>query len=364
VIRATVGCFVLAVACKQEARTDVVRDQAKSKSTPSASASVSSEKTLPRPAPRVLDFPRRKVAPPAIASVEARPAKLAGKSVTFVLCGLDVTSPLRDASFTHAVNDLAIAPDGTVYLLDAASKLRKYVNQDPEGCELALDPTFGKGGVLALDEPDRSFEHLGIDAKGTVFVAGSLFSKKVVSGVVSNWCGSSWQVAAHPSSSLVYSDGKPARDGACEEKRLALEHREDDPFVRIVNLTSDGLAAHASVKGTLPGNRASRAGFYGFDGKEKLLVGKDEGDEHLWSSTDVARCGDWLCVVDGNASALRVWALDGTFAGAVDVDGALGVDVYPKIADATDHDLWLAGAGREKSGANYLGFVARAIAVY
>jgi hypothetical protein len=363
-VKRAVLTVLVAIACKRETAT-ATEDEAKPIKTKKPEASAprpkSSDEAIPMKPPRVPDFAKRKTAIPAIEDYSEKSAKLAGKDVAFTMCALDVASPLKGDSFT-AVRDLALAPDGTIYIVDARSRLRRYVNQDPDGCDLALDPSFGKDGILSLDADERTFERVGVDADGTVFVGGTLFSKKVRDGVVSNWCGSSWPVAAHWDTLRVYSDGKPAR-GDCSEQRLELDGRKDDPYARILNVSADGVAATATVDSG-GSYRSPRAGFYDFNGREKLFVGGPKGDDHLWSSIDVFRCGPWLCVVDLNASAVRAWAMDGSFVGAVDLDGALKMNVAPFIGDASTHDLWIGGTGPEKNGSKSVGFVARAARLY
>lgn len=283
------------------------------------------------------------VAVPKYKTREVKPAELGGQKLKATVCAFDTKIPVpMSDSFSNAVMGFAIGPDDTIWIVDAEGKVRHYVNQAPDGCELALDDKFGTGGVLAIADT-KAEERIAVDKNGVVYVNTGNGPMKIVSGKAEKIdCSRSGRVSAGRESDAVFIGEYPLKDGKCADK-LELKEWGDSPFLEILGVEKDGI----DVKGTFKkgDKNVGQAGFHDFTGARKIAVGKEDGDEDIYYTHDVFGCALGLCVVDGNASSLRVWKKDGAFVGKVNVDDISGVETFPKHGDFAAGAMWISGSG-------------------
>jgi hypothetical protein len=293
---------------------------------------------------------------PPINKQEQEPQTLGGKTLKGEICKFDKSGPvMKDESFSKALRDVAFAADGKIYVLDDEVKLRRYTNQSADGCELALDKSFGKDGILDVGlKRDDWHDSLSVDKAGAVYVSkgfGSGESKKVVDGKVTELCGEDLQTS--PDSSVVMADLVQVKDGKCDGEKLALKGTElESP--QVMSVYGDVLG----VKGTIKegDKNVIKGALFGLDGTQKALVGKADGDEDIFYAHDVFACSLGVCVVDGNASSLRVWKADGTFVGKVELDDVFGTDIMPQHGAEVKGALWISGSadgGKDDSKNDY-----------
>lgn len=324
---------------------------------------------------------KRQVEIPKYETREKKPLELGGQKLTATVCAFDTRKPMPDSdSFSSSLQGLAIGPDDSIWLVDAEGAVRHYTNQDPAGCELVLDDKFGTGGVLVPE--GKAEERIGVDKNGVVYVNTGNGPVKIVNGKVEKLeCSHSGRVSAGRESDQIYVDQYVLKDGKCDEK-LELKGWVKDPFTEILGVEKDGL----DVKGTFEkdGKHIGQAAFHDFSGERKIAVGKEDGDEDIYYTHDVFGCPMGLCVVDGNASSLRVWKKDGAFVGKVNVDDLTGVETFPKHGEFAAGAMWIGGSAdkpepkeadkpkdekpkddkkdEEKKEKNYLPFLARVTA--
>ncbi len=286
----------------------------------------------------------------------AKPSDLGGAKLTVTLCKFDAKTPMPIAdSFSDAVGGMAFAPDDSLWLIDGDGKVRHYVNQDPAGCELALDTKVGEGGIFTVPD-SKADERIGVDKSGVVYFNTGMGPKRIVAGKIESIdCSSSGRIAAGRESDVVFVGNYPLKDGKCGEK-LELKEWKNDPFTEIMFVEKDGL----DVKGTFEdgGSRVGQGAFHDFSGERKIAVGKKDGDEDIFYTHDVFGCALGLCVVDGNASSLRVWKKDGAFVGKVNLDDLTGVDVFPTQGEYAAGAMWIGGAGHDDMD-KYPAFIAK-----
>lgn len=281
---------------------------------------------------------------PPIKKQDQKPQTLGGKTLKGEVCKFDKAGPvMKDESFSKALRDVAFAADGKIYVLDDEVKLRRYTNQSADGCELALDKSFGKDGILDIGlKRDAWHDTLSVDKAGAVYVSqefGSGDSKKIVDGKVSDQCGGDIQTS--PSATVVMSNLVEIKDGKCDAPKLELKGTAiESP--QVMSVFGDVLG----VKGTIKegDKNVIKGALYGLDGTQKVLVGKADGDEDIYFAHDVMACSLGICVVDGNASSLRVWKADGSFVGKVDLDDLFGIDIMPQHGAEVKGALWISGS--------------------
>lgn len=332
------------LACKREAPSDSAE--------PAPKAKASAE-----PAPKKR--PKAKVAlPPFSAPNEGKPQELtfAGKDVKLVICKLDEAAPPmvdKDWWF-HALSGLAVAKDGSVYVVDHENKLRKYQNQSKDGCELALDPEFGKAGVMDFASPRSSvINGVTVDSKDAVYFSWNKAPQKIVGGKAEDFC-SGW-VRADPYSPLMVVDGNVGTTGDCKGKYAKGLLTGFDPTVpqyddpKVVGLYGDELVSHGVD--LVKGKSVHKVGLHSLDGKRRLVLGGHE-DDAMYSIKDATRCGDDLCVLDAplSSAALLRWTKDGKFLGKLKLSSDANLSIEGDRIGWSKAGLYLGGASRgEKS---------------
>jgi hypothetical protein len=281
---------------------------------------------------------------PPVGTHDAKPGKLGDKEVKAELCKMDKAgSDMHDEWFHKALRDAALGPDGALYVLDHEVKVRKYVNQKPDGCELALDKTFGKDGILDIGFNKESFaDKISVDKAGAVYVG----DKKIVGGKVEAFCS---DVVAGPDSATLLSRSKPVTDAKCEGKEIEWKGWDKDSSPDVLTVLSDTVIVKGSVKA---GDKSvTKVGIQSPDGAQKTSVGKADGDEDICYAHGAAMCGGNLCVVDGNCKALRVWKPDGSFVGKLDLYDVTGLSIMPRIVRVgSKGEVFVIGSADGKDG--------------
>lgn len=347
--RTLLAVSLLSLACKREAP---VEDKAEPKpEKPAASA----EPAKKKPA-------KVKVAPPPISMPSDKKVDFGGKETRVVVCSLDASAPVmadKDWWF-HAITSMALAKDGSLYAVDHENKLRHYINQSKDGCELALDPDFGKGGVMDFDSKRGSIVNsCAVDGKGAVYFSWHKAPKKIVDGKVTDFCGSF--VKASWSSPLVVSDGNLVDGDKCTGKYVQSLFTGFDPSVpdydkpKLVGLFGEELVSHGVDKEK--GKDVHKVGVHSLEGKRRLVLGGHE-DDAMWSVKDAVQCGDDLCVLDSPLSSTSVlrWTKDGKFLGKLKLNE---VDLSMNAASLgwSKAGLWVAGAVRAEKGNDWIGVI-------
>ncbi len=264
------------------------------------------------------------VALPPVETRDAKPGKLGDKEVKAELCKMDKSgSDMHDEWFHKALRDAAIGPDGALYVLDHEVKVRKYLNQKADGCELALDKSFGKDGILDIGLTKEAFaDKISVDKDGAVYVD----DKKIVNGKPEKFCS---DVIAGPASPNVFSRSKVVTDAKCEGKEIEWKGWSKDGSPDVLAALAEGVLVKGSVK---EGEKnVTKVGLQTPDGAQKTIVGKADGDESICYAHGAAMCGGSICVVDGNCKALRVWKPDGAFVGKLDLYDMTGLGIMPRV---------------------------------
>ncbi|HTJ83233.1 MAG TPA: hypothetical protein VL400_16050 [Polyangiaceae bacterium] len=271
-------------------------------------------------------------------------AQLGGKDVKAELCKMDKAGgDMHDEWFHKALRDAALAPDGSLYVLDHEVKVRKYKNQKEGGCELALDKSFGKDGILDLGyAKDSGADQISIDKSGALYVNGSP-AKKIVDGKATDFgCG----VVAGAQSATLMDGTKVVKDDKCTGDNLDFKGWDKDSWPKPLTVLGDGFLVSGSKK---EGDKnVIKVAWHGADGAQKTIVGKAEGDEDICFAHGAAIIGGNLAVVDGNCKALRVWKPDGSFVGKIDLYNLVGFSIMPRIVEAGKDEVFIIGSGDGK----------------
>jgi hypothetical protein len=308
------------------------------------SSSAASAKAAPKPDPLAA----ARVAFPAVADTAPRAARFGDASVTVTLCKLDTSAPpMQDAKWwDHTVTSMAVAGDGTIYVLDHQQKLRHYVNRSPAGCELVLDPGFGKGGVRDVGAPAGGsiLYDVSVDAGGGVHVSsGGVGTKDVVIRGEKQTEGCEGTFRSSPSSSFAVVQGNEIVRGAgCTGPHVTFAGFDDRAPAydapHVIGLLGDEMV----VAGTdmVGKQEIAKVGLHGADGKQRLKLGKRAGDERIDGPKSATRCGKDLCVLAGTFDGvLYRWSPDGAFEGKL----SLG-EMKPSRVGAYRDRIYVSGA--------------------
>jgi hypothetical protein len=244
----------------------------------------------------------------------------------------------------HVARDVAVA-DGAVYFVDGERGVRRYVLADGEGCVLRADTAFGKDGLWPLPEVVDKGQKLDgpvyMRSGGPKFALaragdGSIYAYDFLGG-------------AH----RVFGKTKPA---ACVgvlglsalafvgKQLVAVRGRE------VLKLEARGKTCKAGVVfgagidpmaidgdgdgGLIVGGRGDgehRVARMDKDGKTAWTAGNDDAfaEDGMCSITAVTRCGDAVCVADGNCKKLvRFDAATGAHVGTWKYQELFGPKVY------------------------------------
>lgn len=341
--------FALALACtvvgcgKNTAPSPVTTSSSAPASSAAASASALASATVAFP-----DLSESALAP--------QKGKLGASSVVASVCKLDTSAPaLEDPQWwNHALQSMAVAGDGTIYVLDQQNKLRHYVNRSAESCELVLDRAFGAGGVRDLGFPTTIgsiLRSVSVDARGGVHVSdGGIGSKdKIVGATLSDGCDGYF--FASPDSSLALAGGHLLQGGSgCSGTYLSYtgydDHAPEYARPHAIGLVGDEIVvAGTDMRGK---EEVAKVGLHASDGKMRIKLGKDKGDERLASPGSATKCGSDLCVLGGVFDGVIYrWSMDGTFQGKLSLS-AISM-FHPNRIGAHGNRLYVSGAASSKS---------------
>jgi hypothetical protein len=259
--------------------------------------------------------------PGTVAMAAPAVVQFAGKSVTSEPCKLDKRAPdMKDENGSQVIRDIAIGPDGALYVLDDQHRVRKYLVQSASPCELALDTTWGQKGLATVGDAKDADGVLGlaIDAKGTVYTSGSGIYRVGADGKATLLCGD------HPgdlridaaTDTAYFNQKKILLDGSCTTSDVPA-------FESLMphNLTAGGngeLFVNHDVK-----NVEKIAVFK--DGKQLGELGPSDGDQADCGADSVTSCAAGACVIDFHCERLRAWSFDGKLVSSTDLKPLLGV---------------------------------------
>jgi len=301
-----------------------------SSSSSSTAAHTSSAPDATAPAQPTLETSR---SPQAIVSV-----KLSAEPCT--LDGPEISSD----RILRTIGPVALASDGTVYLLDNQGKTRRYRSASGPGCTLRLDEGFGTGGILDTTSPSGlGLAGVAADREGHVVVSMQFGSKRITGNRVDYECSDSGgEVALHPAGKVGYSPfGKNHRlqritfsDQGCTVDNLEL----GDAFETFAGIGFADEQLYVGGYNVVDGKQGPhQLRQYGPDGSTigPLLGGSGRGDEVLCDVGRIVNCRLGVCVFDDSCQAIRIWTKAGDFVRAVDLEELLGVD-QPRVVGISD----------------------------
>lgn len=249
------------------------------------------------------------------------------------------------------------------YLVDEANNLRRYriASADAKSCELALDESFGSGGMIA-PPPDREVMqsadgpvHMrsgGPDFSVTIGSDGSVYVYDFLLGVYRvdgnalepvctdtpgiNWFGQSGKTMTIIRGAAVYQLTRSRKGCAVKEVEL-------DAPIRV-----RGPASHAGGALYVAGSHSEHSANVVariVDGAATAVYGAEDAFAAggLCSVNAVTQCGDQVCVADGNCQQIDRFAADGAPANATKLRDLVGDGVYgvTGLVAAGGAGLWI-----------------------
>jgi hypothetical protein len=323
-------------ACKKEPEPT-----AKPAPAPPPSATVSAKKLV-------------KVAPPPITAPSDKELTFAGKKTKAIVCKLDDSAPMMVDKdwWHHSLTSMAVARDGSIYVVDHQEKLRHYINQSDRDCELALDPEFGDKGIWDFKSPRGSIiNFVTVDAKGNVYFNWHKKPQRIVGNKAEDVCSDT--IRSDAWSPLVIADGNVNHGEGCSGKYAKGLLNGFDPGVpdydrpRVIGFFGEELISDGVDREK--GKSIHKIGVHDLDGKRRLVLGGHD-DEMLWSPKEATHCDGDLCLVDAPLSRTSVfrWTREGKFLGKLALSDA---DLSMNAGDIgwSRAGLYIGGAVREKS---------------
>jgi len=248
---------------------------------------------------------------PPIEIGKAEPAKIGDKTVSAEVCKMD--GPIMAGDTFDAIGDIAVAPDGSIYVLDEEGELRKYKAKAGGACELSLDRSFGDKGILLTSKGTRATA-LSIDDAGTIYVSSSgKRAFKVVNGKIGEKACDEHGVLRVDGSGKtgILGEKKVTIDGGKCEGKDDFKPADWKDKIRVSDVRpfgGDTLVVGSSDDGY-------KLGLFGADDKQKALVGEKSGDQQMCNFEGATKCNMGICAMDANCRSLRVWGLDGKWVG-------------------------------------------------
>ncbi len=282
---------------------------------------------------------------------------LGGKELTAEVCWLDTSAPeLKHEWFSQAIRSMVQAADGALIVLDHEHKVRRYLVQPGEACKLALDPAFGKGGVLAFPS---EIDWIAVQDDGTIVGFEFMKLHRYKDGKIETFDCSAKTVEGNGKTGWnSFSDEVEMVDIANDCKKVPWKYAgwegPEKPSVQFVRPWGKDVILAASVKGT------HYVAIHGRDGKKKIQFGKDsddktkkEGETICWAR-DADACGAGVCVLDSNCRNLTAWdPKKGTLVGVVDINRLLGVSyAWPVDLAMGKGVAYLAASHKERKPEN------------
>ncbi|MBS2012167.1 MAG: hypothetical protein JST00_04740 [Deltaproteobacteria bacterium] len=287
--------------------------------------------------------------PPVARLVPKRTFQFGGVPMTVELCRFDASAPKIFATESSAARaPLAAAPDGSLWVLDHERRLRHYVNGSARGCELALDRTFGQGGILDLAAAGggtERFLRVVVDAKGVVYLTGDS-TKKLEGGKLVDHCAGAWMRTDPTTTLAVGSRTKITKSGGCEATNATFQGFDPNApqyaSPKAIGLFGDEVVVHGV---DMDGKREiPKIGLHAPTGAQRVKMGGKDGDEWITSPESATKCGDDLCVYGSSFSdiGLSRFTRDGKLVQKV----RFTVDGLKDSAMTTGGDgtLWIHGA--------------------
>ena len=302
--------------------------------------------------------------PPKLPPIEIgkpQPQKIGDKAVIGEVC--KTNGPImKGGRFDEGIGQIALDPDGAIYVLDNEHRLRKYLARAVEYCELILDPTFGEKGILTVATGDEKPDSVVADTSGHLYVSDLLHvfkTTQIIDGkLAGEVCKQTFRLHVDASGKsgtmnkqkVVIDAGKCTGEGLDTKAWDATYHSTD-----ILPL-GDGFAAIGSV------SSSQKIGLLSADQKVTATLGGDDGDQQICSIASVVPCSLGICVVDANCRGLRVWAADGKWVGAGKLAEMAGL-VYPwplglAVGKNTAY-MTMTHAPKSSTGENSYGFIVR-----
>jgi hypothetical protein len=285
-----------------------------------------------KPAAKPID-----AAPPA--PPDAAPlAPVAPDKITIEDCTMD-GAPVNSDSFSDAAGDIALAPDGSLYVVvNKGTEVRHYTVAADPACKLTLDPAFTLTGTDIGD--------VEVDDQGRLLVAANNAITRYVAGKPELACTFDWT----PHHFLVESGDKllvnTFMDDLVEVGIAAPECAKTPwtPKIEVHQLNSmNKVGDHLALVFTAAADPSSKYGAvtFGFDGTvlQTLDKGEETNDPKLvCTSAGVIACGTGLCLADANCRTLHVYGPDGKLIGNHDLE----------------HYPWVTGFAGPRDGVGYL----------
>jgi hypothetical protein len=213
-----------------------------------------------------------------------------------------------------AVHALDVSDDGAVYLL-ADATLRRYRALEGTRCVLALDRSFGDGGVVAIEGRPT---HLARSSDGAIHLsAKGMRPRRVHPPPAADVC---------PEDGALLLDPETDRGVLLGAQRVHRRVRMQGGRCTTSPLKEGGKPWGERVLSLRPLPKRGRFRASGWalvddSGKSEVVADTAAGDSWICELADVARCGLGLCALDACfAEAHRrlvVWKEDGTFVGSV-----------------------------------------------
>lgn len=219
----------------------------------------------------------------------------------------------------HASRDVAIDAEGALYVVDAERGVRRYLPAAGDGCVLRADATFGDNGLWPLPE----VKPLGQKLDGPVYMrsGGPKFSLATANDgsiYAYDFLGGAHRVRGNARPERC--DGIPGISGLAfaGKRMLAARGREVVALEakgktckpgKVFSAALQALAIAGDGDGLILGGRGDgehRVARVGRDGKPLWTAGADDSfaDDGMCSITSVTRCGDVVCVADGNCQKI------------------------------------------------------------
>lgn len=328
---------------------------------PSASSSVTKLTGATFTSKAVVDRDARVALPPTGTLLHPHAFAHGGLLTQFHVCRFDVAAPpIVHAEPARARASHAAAPDGTIWILDHEAKLRHYTNRNPEGCELVLDRSFGKGGVLELPRESGTFTSVMVDAKNVVWLTSGTRTVRLENGNPTP--GPSGFYRTQATTSMALTDGEATAGGVYKGRKIR-ELTGFDPKApessRPTLLGFFGDEVVVSGADVVDGKKVDRIGLFRADGSLRLKLGKDKGEEAVGDAKSATSCGEDLCIFsEFFARKVQRFRRDGTFVATMVLD-------IMHLRDTTftsggDGGLWISGAVPGQGKNDYAGIVLRA----
>lgn len=269
------------------------------------------------------------------------PQTLGSSTLAAERCSFDGTEMLGESAF-KAIGPIAVATDGTIYVIDHEQQVRRYRAAKGTGCVLQLDTSFGEGGVLNLGQGlGRGPEGIAADTRGHIFVSSGMSgSWRITGNKVDYHCEvTRGEVSVDPTGTVgvaLFGSSNPKKvsytDTGCTQEPLKLQ----DPFDSLDAIGFVGKRLFVGGAKEIKGSRVHLVREYNINGQPvgQPLGSPGSGDDHLCNVGGFPACSHGVCVLDTNCRRIRAWGSKGNFIGQANLMKLLGLR-YPWISGFT-----------------------------